>query len=200
MFNFGLPRRINVNFWGPNFSMDNVEEAALLGVALLQVQRLEFALYGVASHLTHLEPVRKHKKLKNLTGESFLRGSLSELNMTFGQLNKAVSEQILICTDELSAFVRKRNILVHDYWRLVKSNIKGAKKLDDPERFLREFVDDCKYWDAVFQGLVFTLMRISAAKDQRLDELNFDEAKFKCIEAYEIHAAKVINKENQSDA
>lgn len=56
-----------------------IDEPRPLGIALLVAQGVEFALYDIASHLSHTGVAQKDKRLKNLTPETFLRGKEAEL-------------------------------------------------------------------------------------------------------------------------
>ena len=49
-----------------------------IGSAVCRAQRLEFALYGIASHAVHTEEAKKHKSFKDFNPEQFLRGDVSK--------------------------------------------------------------------------------------------------------------------------
>jgi len=173
--------------------VDTLEECALLGASLLGAQKLEFALYGVVAHLSHLDEAQKKKRFRELTPEKFLRGSVDDLKVTFGQLEKAFGQRLLISNEELLKLIKNRNLIAHNYWRLTKADISGSGILDNPETFLKEFISMCDYWQKVFNGLVFTLIEAAAKKENRLDEICFNENQRKDIAAYHKHAAKTLN-------
>jgi len=81
--------------------MNQIEEsAALLGAAMLSAQKLEFALYGIVSYLSHTPEAQKEKRFRDLTPEKFLRGNVEDLKATLGQLETAFGEKLLISTDD----------------------------------------------------------------------------------------------------
>lgn len=59
--------------------MDLIDECALLGAAILSAQKLEFTLYGIVAHLSHLPEAQKEKRFRDLTPERFLRGNIEDL-------------------------------------------------------------------------------------------------------------------------
>ena len=61
----------------------------LLGIALYRTQKLELILYGLAAHYSHIPAVQKEKRFRELDPETFLRGDLSGLKSTPGQICKA---------------------------------------------------------------------------------------------------------------
>lgn len=169
--------------------MDLIDECALLGAAILSAQKLDFALYGIVSHLSHLPEAQKEKRFRNLTPEKFLRGNAEDLRATFGQLETAFVEKLLISTDELKKFISDRNLIAHNYWRLTKSNVKDGDRLSDPEAFLKEFLVRCDQWAGIIRGLLYVLMEAAAEKESRLSEINFNEQQQKDIKTYCAHIA-----------
>ncbi len=172
-----------------NKFMELIDECALLGAAILSAQKLEFALYGIVAHLSHLPEAQKEKRFRDLTPEKFLRGNVDDLKATLGQLETAFSEKLLISTSDLKDFVRDRNLIAHNYWRLTKSNINGGEKLTDPEAFLRRFLARCDQWASIVRGLLWVLMRATAEKEGRLSELNFNEQQMSDIAAYDAQSS-----------
>ena len=169
--------------------MDLIDECALLGASILSAQKLEFALYGIISHLSHLPEAQKEKRFRDLTPEKFLRGNTEDLKATFGQLETAFGEKLFISTDELKKFISDRNLIAHNYWRLVKSNTKDGERLSDPELFLQGFLVRCDQWASVIRGLLYVLMEAAAEKEGRLSEINFSEQQKNDIKAYYAHIA-----------
>ncbi|WP_061271111.1 hypothetical protein [Leptospira interrogans] len=157
-------------------------ECILLGLALLMAQKVEFALYGIVAHISI-----KDKKFKNLTPETFLRGDLSNLKATLGQLKNYAGEKLLLSNNDLQDFVDKRNLIVHNYWRLTKANIKNGEELPDPEQFLRNFIDECQRWMNIFNGYVKMLMQ---RMENRTNEISFGEKERQEIEVYIDHVYK----------
>ena len=171
--------------------MEPFEECALLGGAMLSVQKLEFAFYGIVSFLSHLPEAKKDKRFRNLTLETFLRGNTKDLNATLGQLEAAFGEKLLISGTEFKGFIKDRNLIAHDYWRLTKSNIRDSERLANPEAFLREFLLRCERWTRIFNGLLWILMKGVATKERRLTEIEFTESQLNDIEAYYTYACSV---------
>ena len=138
-----------------------LRECATIGAAVLAAQRIEFLFYGM---IAHAKPELKggDKRFRHLTPESFLRGDVSELRATLGQLAKAYETKFLLSADDLETFVKKRNLIVHDYWRLSKARIRDGQTLEDPMAFLQEFLDDCQRWEGILRGLL-AKMRLSVA-------------------------------------
>ena len=64
--------------------------------------------------------------------------------------------------DDLEAFVKNRNLIVHNYWRLCKASIGDGQTLENPMAFLREFLDDCQRWEGILRG-VLANMKLSVA-------------------------------------
>lgn len=170
--------------------MDIIEEYALLGASLLAAQKFEFALYGIISHLSHLPEAKKEKRFRELTPEKFLRGSPEDLKATLGQLETAFGDKLLLSADELKDFIRDRNLIAHNYWRLTKSNIKDTEKLENPNSFLRGFLKRCDHWTIITRGLLYIFMKAAAEKENRTSEISFNEQQESAIEAYYSHVAK----------
>lgn len=170
--------------------MNIVEESTLLGASLLGAQKFEFALYGIISHLSHLPEAQKEKRFRNLTPEKFLRGDVDDLKATLGQLETAFADRLLISSDELKNFIKDRNLIAHNYWRLTKANIRDSEKLSDPEEFLREFTKKCDHWTSIISGLLYVFMEATAKKENRLSEISFSDQQLSDIKAYRTHAAK----------
>ena len=99
-----------------------LRECATIGAAVLAAQRIEFLLYGL---IAHVKPELKGRR--PLTPESFLRGDVSDLRATLGQLAKAYGTKFLLSADDLETFIKNRNLIVHDYWRLCKARIRDGQ-------------------------------------------------------------------------
>lgn len=95
--------------------MDVINECALLGAAILSAQKLEFSLYGIVSHLSHLSEAQKEKRFSGFYIRKFLCANIDDLKVTLGQLASVFGEKLLIGTSELKDFIRDRNIITHSY-------------------------------------------------------------------------------------
>lgn len=174
--------------------MDLVEECKLLGASLIGAQKIEFTLYGIASHITHAYDGKKDRRIEELTPEKFLRGDLNELKMTLGQLEKSFGHALLLDTEELAKFVEDRNLIAHNYWRLTKTNIKGSEKLQDPETFLREFLKRCSYWEGVVNGALWSIRKMALEQYDRSDEFEPTIKQRDEITQYLKHVEKAVLK------
>ena len=164
---------------------DAIREMAMLGLALLSAQKVEFILYGAISHLSGLSDA-KDKRLRTLDPKVFLRGELDDLKLTLGQLVDEFGDKLLLTSEDLEGFVDDRNLIAHNYYRLTKTNIKGGPRLENPEEFLTDFIGRCNYWESVLRGLV-QVMRRSIA-DQNGVDITFTEEDIRYIQCYEEHA------------
>ena len=144
-------------------NQDILTECATIGAAVLASQRIEFLLYGLVAHVKP-ELKRSDKKFRYLTPESFLRGDPSDLRATLGQLAKAYGTKLLLSANDLEAFVRNRNLIVHDYWRLSRARIRDGATLENPMAFLQQFLADCLHWEGILRGVLAT-MRVSVAQE-----------------------------------
>ena len=164
---------------------EQVRECAMLGAAMMGAQRVEFLLYGVVSHLAEIHP-EESRQHRSRDPEQFLRGDPSELKATMGRLVRDFGDRLLLTSADLSNFVRDRNLIIHNYWRLTKANVEGAQRLQDPERFLIEFAEKCSHWERVLRGLVAGMKRETARKLGRHADISDEERAY--IEHYERHA------------
>lgn len=113
---------------------DNVEfvdEMSHLGATLLNVQKFEFVFFGLAAHVPN-------SNNKDWNGEDFLRGNQGKFKETLGRLKKAYAGKFLLDNSDLDRLVRDRNILCHNYYRMVHADIKGSQKIENPVKFLTE--------------------------------------------------------------
>lgn len=166
--------------------MDITTECSLLGACLIAVQKVEFNLYGIAAHLSHL-PEIKEQRFRELTPEKFLRGDPKDLKATLGQIEKVFGEKLSISTDELTEFIEQRNLIAHNYYRLTRNGIRGAKQLPNPEEFLRGFLEQCGYWEKVLFGLLSLMLVAVAKKENRENEIKLSEDQVSAIQAYRSH-------------
>jgi hypothetical protein len=164
---------------------DLADEMMLLGCAMLVAQKLEFALYGMASHLKATDP-----KFKDLTAEEFLRGDGTKTKATLGAIAQAYGPRLQLDGDELTQLVKDRNLIAHDYWRLTKALIKDGRTLANPKQFLLSFIDRCNTWIRLCEGWITIAKYATAAQSSRLDEVNeTEESLIKTLE-YLVHTLK----------
>lgn len=175
--------------------MDPLRECQLIGLSLLEIQQVEFALYGIISHLTHL-PEGKGWKFKGLSPETFLRGNPNELNATLGQLESAFGVKLYLTNDDFKILIKDRNLIAHNYWRMSRTSIKGAKRLENPEKFLLDFIDKCQYWKKVINGLLAFFILTVAKKESREHEVKLDQKQQDELNAY-LHHIQTVHTEKR---
>lgn len=142
------------------------DEMMLLGGAMLAAQKLEFALYGMASFIQ-----KKKGKFKELTPEEFLRGDGTKTRETLGTIVSEFSSQFSLDGEELTKLVSDRNLIAHNYWRMTKANISGGRRLENPEDFLFHFTVRCEKWIRLCQGWIAIAMGAVAEREERLNEI-----------------------------
>lgn len=168
----------------------NDKEYFLVGLAILAAQRVEFALYGLASHVNDSDFVKQDRRLLNLTPESFLRGDLEKLKITLGQLVGIFGDAFLIRTSGLIEFYQDRNLIAHDYYRLFLSKVENGPYRENGKEFLLEFLKRSQYWEAVLRGLLNLMRQGTAVKEGRESEINFSPSDLEDIRAFGEHAAR----------
>ena len=109
------------------------------------------------------------KRFRDLTPEGFLQGDPAELHATLGQLARAFGPKFLLSANDLEEFVRARNLIVHDYWRMSRARIRDGRKLESPLAFLIKFLHDCQRWEGILRGVLVT-MRLNAGTSGGEDE------------------------------
>ncbi|SDA12712.1 hypothetical protein SAMN02799622_00787 [Methylobacterium sp. UNC378MF] len=148
-------------------------EMTLLGLAVYQSQRLEFALYGLAAHLSHLPEAQKEKRFRDLTPEKFLRGDYRELKSTLGQIAKVFGGPLMLASDDLERLIEDRNLICHNLYRLYHAG--GARSGERPHEFLMSFNQRAEQWGRIIGGVLSHLREAFARKEGRLDEFNMSE-------------------------
>ena len=81
-----------------------------------------------------------------------MRGDVEDLKATLGQLVREFGDQLLLTTEDLDSFIKDRNLIAHNYYRLTEAHIEGGQRLEDPEMFLMEFTKKCTHWEKVLRG------------------------------------------------
>jgi hypothetical protein len=170
------------------------DEFMLIGAAIYQAQKIEWALYGIASHASHLQVAQCEKRFKQLTPEAFLRGDPAEFKATFGQIASVFGDSFLISGPELEQFIADRNLIVHDFYRLFYANIHNGHRRDDPVGFLKDFIRRGEFWLAIVRGFLVCLKEAAAKKEGRVKELAFTEKDLVNKDAYQTHARKVAER------
>ena len=149
---------------------------------MIGAQRVEFLLYGLAAHLAESSG-HSNRMFRDLDPDKFLRGDVENLKATLGRLVSEFGDNLLITTEDLWDFVEKRNLIVHNYWRLARAKIQNGPRLAEPERFLEEFSEQCSHWERVLRGLL-ALMRREQGR-QSGEEIRLDEHEMAWAAEYE---------------
>ena len=169
--------------------MNDEEDFYLLGFALYGVQAFEFGLYGIASHCSHLPDAQSERRFRDLDPEKFLRGDISDLKATLGQIVRVFGDSFLIGCDELDAFIGKRNDIAHNIWRFTNTSLHPSP-IADIKQYLKDFIAESKYWRTIIRGLT-AAMRVAAAEAEgRSDELSLSDEDKRCMDAFYEHAAR----------
>jgi hypothetical protein len=158
-----------------NLAVTHIDEETflLLGLALFCAQQLEFGLYGIVSHMSHLPEAKKDKRFANLTPNDFLSPDPEKKALrkaTLGQICTLFGERLLLSGKELEQLITDRNLIVHDFWREVRP-IRGIIGIPNPNDFLRNFIMNVERLNAAIKGLLSYLVEGAAQKEGRLEEL-----------------------------
>lgn len=146
------------------------DEYPLLGVAVVLAQRVEFAIYGLAAHFPEQGDNLLKKRLSTTTPEEFLRGDVSKLTITLGQLAKGFAPALGLDPNLVESFVKDRNTVIHNYYRVFYMNIGGAAKpTQQPMQFLLSFIEQAARLELELSGLMFEI-RVAAANAMGLPE------------------------------
>ena len=138
----------------------------MIGLALPVAQRVELLLYGLVAHVRD-ELKQGDRRFRGLTPVSFLRGDDSEMRATLGQLATAYGEDFLLSSDDLTAFVKKRNLIALDYWRLARASIRDAEELQNAMGFVQGCLADCQRWERILRGVLANFKLAAASKRRR---------------------------------
>lgn len=155
-----------------------IDTFTLLGIAVLLCQKIEFGLYGIASHLPHLPEAKKDRRFANLTAEIFLSSDPKHAQLrkaTLGQLTPVFGDRLLLSGPELEEFVIDRNRVMHNFWRDTRPR-RGVTAIPDPDAYLRDFIARAEKFTRTIQGLISHMQEAAAGKEERLAELQITES------------------------
>lgn len=176
------------------------EILTLLGTAIWTVQKLEFALYGLAAHSAHLPEAQKDKRFANLTPQDFLSTDpekKASRNATLGVLTTTFGDRFRLPAHDLEDLVARRNLIAHEFWREVGSK-KGTGAVSDPTSFLHQFTEDCKEWLLAVGGLISHLVEQAAINEGRTEEHKITETDLLLRRKWELKILKWFE-EQQTD-
>jgi hypothetical protein len=142
----------------------------LLGVALFRAQRVEFLLYGIASHLSHLDVAKTDKIFSKITARDFLSDDPKTERLrkaTLGHIYKLFGDKLLISGLPFDLLVKERNFFVHDFFRSLKTSNNDEEHIQR----LKTFIDLVDITEKALKGLLSNLMEASAKKEDREHEL-----------------------------
>jgi hypothetical protein len=182
----------------------NIDEETfmLLGLALYCAQKFEFGLYGIASHMSHLPEAKNDKRFANLTPEDLLSADpkrKTSRKATLGQVSALFGERLLLSGEELEQFVADRNLIVHDFWREVRS-MRGIVGIPNPNDFLRRFIANGERLNAALKGLLSHLMEAAAKNECRSGEVIVTDADLKNRKIFESIVAKRLTNHSTGPA
>lgn len=170
-----------------NFTLDE-DYLTLLSFALHQAQKIEFALYSLASFLSNTEEAKKDKRFANLTVKDFLSSDLEKQELrkaTLGQLCRLFGEKLLLAGEVLDSFVEKRNIIVHEFYRETFTHY-GCYKINNPKVYLLNFIEESRVLEKAISGLFSLAVEAAAKKEGRTNELNITVEDERNRKIYEI--------------
>ena len=142
----------------------------LLGTALFRAQKIEFILYGIASHLGHLDIAKNDKIFSKITAKDFLSDDPKKQRLriaTLGRVYKLFGETLMISNLPFDLLVNERNFFVRNFFREVT---KSDDNFDYIQR-LNIFIDLMDFTEKALKGLLSNLMEAAAKKEGRLHEL-----------------------------
>lgn len=141
----------------------------LLGKGLFHAQRVEFILYGIASHMGHLDEAKKDKRFANITAKDFLSDAPEKRKLrtaTLGGVYKLFGDKLLLSGLPFDLFVQERNFFAHEFFRALSRNPNITEHL----KRLNDFIDLAELTEKALKGLLSELMEASAKKEGREDE------------------------------
>lgn len=139
------------------------DEYSLLGIAVVYAQRVEFAIYGLAAHFPNSADKLLKKRLASTTPEDFLRGDVSKLTITLGQLAKGFGPAIGLEEERLDRYIEDRNIVAHSFYRLFHMDIPGVTKRENPAEWLRLFIANSARLERDLRMLMYEI-RVQGAR------------------------------------
>ncbi len=163
-------------------------------------QKFEFGLYGIAAHMTHLPSSKKIKNFSALNPQDFLSTDPDKRKLrkaTLGQLASAFGEKLMLPANDLEAYVKRRNIIAHEFWRETSTN-KSTGIISHPHTFLRDFIRETELWISSIQGPLSHLIKAAAQKEGREQEMVITEKDIDDRKIYESLVAKVVNERNRA--
>lgn len=155
----------------------------LLGLAIVAAQKVEFVLYGIASHLPH---VSKDTKFRKLTASDFLSTDPKTRKLrkaTLGSLAGEYGGKLMLPSHRLEVYVQDRNTIVHEFWREVVGG-KGTGAIKEPRQLLIGFIEESEEWIAALRGLLSFLQEEAAKRRKGSAEYKLTEADKKYRESY----------------
>ena len=173
-----------------------IETYTLLGAAVYTCQKAEFALAGIASHMSHLPEAQNDKRFRNLTPDALLNSSMRSDNSfkaTFGQIYEIFGNRLLVSGLEFDQFVADRNRIVHHFWRETRE-IRGRIEIPDPHGYLLAFIGRAEQIVATLQGLLSHLQEAAAQKSNRMCEFTISEKDIQNRGVYEELVVRSRNK------
>lgn len=125
-----------------------------IGMALISTQRVEYITNQLVTHLNEFD-----KDIYGITGKEFL-ATTQKANLaraTLGNIFKLLKlNSTLVIEEELNEYLKKRNTLVHSFWRNYLDGIseEQTKRAVD---FCYDFGRQSEKIESFFKGFIFFL-------------------------------------------
>lgn len=83
---------------------------------------------------------------------------------TLGQIFNVLKKEadILILTDELDNYLKRRNLLIHDLWRTYYRNDSSTYSKSEAINFCKTFLEDSSKYENFYKGFLYSIARYVA--------------------------------------
>ena len=134
---------------------------ALSGGVLLQLQRVEFIIYGLISHFNEIV-LSKYLSFKELDSHKFLfeENAFNKYRkQTLGQIFNVLKKEFkLFNTEKLDNFLFNRNLFIHNFWRdFISSRRKSERDYEAAISFLNSLLNEAAEWEIIFKGMLYSM-------------------------------------------
>lgn len=144
-------------------------------------------IYGLAAHFPQNADKLLKKRLESTTPEEFLRGDVSKLTITLGQLAKGFGPALGLNEAMIEQYIEDRNVVAHSFYRLFHMKIDGAEPRENPVQWLRHFIANSLVLERDLRKTLYQIRLSSALAAGRPDkkpdpsELEAIDAEFQTI-------------------
>lgn len=141
----------------------------LMGKALFNAQKVEYILYGIASHLSHLDEAKKDTIFSQITAKDFLSDDPEKQHLrkaTLGRLYHLFGKKLLLSNQAFDTFLSERNFIVHNFFR----SLSRENSIDSHHKRLNDFIELAELTEKALRGLLSELTEAAATKEGRSKE------------------------------